>query len=80
MFDRKTAIKILADEPRANVYFSTRDATGQWYQQVPVSLVEGELVQPHPTDPKRGSIAVPAEVTTFKRDGDVPVEPDDYEG
>lgn len=51
---RLQALQILRSDPRSRVYYTTRDATGQRYQEVPVYLDEdGDLCQSHPTDAGR---------------------------
>lgn len=68
-FSHATAIEIWHAEQartddvhaRGTVYYSTVDATGHHSQRVPCRVVDGELVQPHPTDPARGPIAAPTD-------------------
>jgi hypothetical protein len=62
IISHEQARKILQTNPRANVYFTTRDATLQHFSDVHVYLDEdAELRQPHPTD--TGSCSVPSDVT-----------------
>lgn len=66
---RTEAIALLTATPTACVYFRDRPLVGGEWISVPVRLEDGELVQPHPTDPRGPAIAAPTGVR-FYRDVD----------
>lgn len=61
-FKRMTAaqaITFLTAHPERRVQYTARNP-GRPYERVVCRLEDGELVQPHPTDPQRGPIEAPA--------------------
>jgi hypothetical protein len=59
------AIKLLTEDPRAKVTFSTRDATLSHWISIPVWLEGDRLVRSHPTDPRGQSIDAPSDADYY---------------